>query len=160
MVICLYKQISNIACMSDQRSPYSDCLLFSANAFARILSRNAEPYFKKVGLSFTQGFLLMSIARESGITAGKLARELVLDPSTITRALEKLELKGLAYREDRAGTVEVFPTPEGNKAEKDVRAAWGKARVFYEARFTKRESQRLAKELEDGLAWMLEWPDR
>ena len=146
--------------MSDQRTPYSDCLLFVSNAFARVLSRNAEPYFKKLGLSLTQGFLLMSIVREPGIAAGRLARELVLDPSTITRALEKLELKGLAFREEKGGVVEVYATPEGNKTEKDVRAAWGKARVFYEARFTKRDSQRLAKEMEEGLAWMMEWPDR
>ena len=36
--------------------PYSNCFFFSVNAFARALSKAAEPYFAEIGLNPTRTF--------------------------------------------------------------------------------------------------------
>jgi len=144
--------------MAKPLSPYSGCILFMSNGFARAMAKVAEPYFAELGLSMTQAFLLMSVVREPGISAGTLAGEVLLDPSTVTRALDKMELKRLVYRESFRNTISVFPSPEGMKLEKDAAAAWGKVQVYYQAKFTKENSDRWAKELDEGLAWMRHYP--
>ncbi|MBX2980139.1 MAG: MarR family transcriptional regulator [Flavobacteriales bacterium] len=138
--------------MESPLSPYSHCILFTSNAFARTLSKISEPFFAELGLTTTQAFLLMSIVREPGISAGKLSEELILEPSTITRALDKMELKRLIYREYSGASTIVFAGPEGTKLEKDAAAAWGKIRLYYEGRFSKEITDRWASDLDFGTA--------
>jgi len=140
--------------MESPLSPYSHCILFTSNAFARTMAKVAEPYFAELGLTMTQAFLLMSIVREPGISAGKLSDELLLEPSTITRALDKMELKRLIYREHSGASTIVFAGPEGTKLEKDAVAAWGKIRIYYEGKFSKEYSDRWASDLDSGTAWL------
>jgi DNA-binding MarR family transcriptional regulator len=142
--------------MEQLSSPYSSCFLFSVNAFARALSKAAEPYFAELGLTTTQAFLLMSLVREPGISTGQLAREVQLEPSTVTRALDKMERRMLTYREARGQSIRVFPSPDARKLEKDARAAWGKIKVLYHDKFTEEISDGWALELDRALRWLKE----
>lgn len=140
--------------MQRPSSPYSSCFFFSVNAFARALTKAAEPYFAEIGLTPTRAFLLMSIVREPGITVGKLAREVDLDPSTVSRALDRMERDSLIYRDISGSNMRAFPTPAANTLEKDAQAAWGKVKVLYESKFTKDATDLWAEDLDRSLRWL------
>jgi DNA-binding MarR family transcriptional regulator len=142
--------------MDEEVSPYSGCLLFMTNAFGRELLKKVQHFFERLGLNATEVFMLMSIVREPGITVGKLAKEVILDPSTVSRAVLQLERKGFVFRNTMGSRVEVLPTPEGRKKERDARAAWGKARDYYEGKFTAQRSTEWSGSLANALAYMYE----
>lgn len=107
-------------------APYQHCLLFTTNAFARILNKMAEPFFSEVGLTTTHAFILMTVADRPGITVTDLAAVVLLDNSTVTRALEKMDRNGLVFKNIKGKMVEVFPSVDGMRRVNDARAAWGK----------------------------------
>lgn len=73
---------------------YCRCLYFSANALARAVTRIAEEEYAAVGLAPSHAFILMTVNKQPGITAGEVADIMLLDPSTVTRLVEKLEKQG------------------------------------------------------------------
>ena len=93
--------------------PYCRCLFYSANALARATTRIAEEAFGATGLAPSVAYVLMSVLREPGVSPGRLAGIMMLDASTVTRLLERLERKRLVRRQARGRAVAVFPTPAG-----------------------------------------------
>jgi DNA-binding MarR family transcriptional regulator len=120
--------------MGALKEPYKGCLFFSSNALARRLMRMAEEAFMPVELTPTQSFILMSIGRRPGVTITQLALELRLDVSTISRAMDKMKVRGLLYSEQKGRATRLFPLPEGSEKIADVRAAWKKLKIRYSAR--------------------------
>ncbi|MFN6115336.1 MAG: MarR family winged helix-turn-helix transcriptional regulator [Flavobacteriales bacterium] len=108
------------------------CLYFSASAMARVLDRSAREQFGRFELSPTQGFILITVKQAPGISVGDLAVLLVLDQSTVTKTLEKMQLKGLVQRETFGRSVRVFLTTLGERKEADASAAWKKVRSAYQ----------------------------
>jgi DNA-binding MarR family transcriptional regulator len=92
--------------------PYCRCLFYSANALARATTRVAEDAFAPTGLAPSVAYVLMSVLREPGVSPGRLAGIMMLDASTVTRLLERLERRRLVRRSARGRAVAVFPTPE------------------------------------------------
>ncbi len=108
----------------ENRKDYCRCLYYSANALARAVARMAEEAFAGTGLPPSYAFLVMSINKYPGTTAGELAELQMLTPSTITRLLEKLEKKGLAKRVNEGRSTLVFPTPASVALDAKIREAW------------------------------------
>ena len=79
--------------MKTSESRYCSCIYFSSAAFARKIEKIAVESWKPVGLAPSHGYLLMNVIDEPGIQPGALADQLQLQPSTITRLIEKLEEK-------------------------------------------------------------------
>ncbi len=96
IVYCLRKQI--YLTMNDTFNPLHDCLFFTSGALARVLARWAEDAFDGLGMSPSQGYLMMLVASTPGIALGRLASAMALDASTLSRIIEKLEAKGLVRR--------------------------------------------------------------
>src|SRR4249919_1819869 len=99
--------------MKMSESKYSKCMYFSANALARKIEKMALESWKPVNLSPSHAYLLMAVIEEPGIQPGMLAKELQLQPSTITRLIEKLEEKRLVVRTTGGKSTNVYPTPKG-----------------------------------------------
>lgn len=59
--------------------------------------------------------MLLIILEEPGIQPGKLADEMQLQPSTITRLIEKIEGKKLAVRTYEGKITNVYPTPKAKQ---------------------------------------------
>jgi DNA-binding MarR family transcriptional regulator len=97
--------------MTPETHPYCRCLFYSANALARATTRVAEQVFAPVGLAPSAAYVLMTVLREPGTSPGHIAEVMMLDRSTVTRLLERLEAKGLVRRKARGRAVEVSPTP-------------------------------------------------
>lgn len=107
-----------------EKNPYCQCLYYSSNALARVLTKLGEEAFGKTGLSPSHAFLLMAAIRSPGIQPSELSDLLMLTPSTVTRLIEKLESKGLAERKVDGKMTMVYPTVAGRKMEKMLMDAW------------------------------------
>jgi DNA-binding MarR family transcriptional regulator len=101
--------------MKTSCSKYAQCLYFATNALARKVEKLAQQSWKQVDLSPSHAYLLMAVLDEPGIQPGALANELQLQPSTITRLIEKLEEKKLAVRTTEGKIVNVYPTPKAKE---------------------------------------------
>jgi DNA-binding MarR family transcriptional regulator len=96
---------------SDSR--FCRCLFFSVNALARKVSKLAEDSWKEAPMSASLSYVQMIVNEAPGISAGDLAQELQLAPSTMTRFLEKLEKEGYLIRKQEGKQVLVFSTEKG-----------------------------------------------
>ena len=79
--------------MKTTESKYCKCLYFTANALARKIEKLALESWSKIGLSPSHAYLLLLVLEEPGIQPTGIAEQLQLQPSTITRLLEKMEEK-------------------------------------------------------------------
>jgi DNA-binding MarR family transcriptional regulator len=101
--------------MKTSDSKYCKCLYFTANALARKVEKLALESWSKVGLSPSHAYLLMLVAEAPGIQPTGLSEHLQLQPSTITRLIEKLERKKLLIRTYEGKLTNVYPTPKGKE---------------------------------------------
>lgn len=99
--------------MKTSDSKYCKCLYFTANALARKIEKLAMESWSKVDLSPSHAYLLMLVIEEPGMQPTSLSEHLQLQPSTITRLLEKLEGKKLLGRTYEGKLTNVYPTPKG-----------------------------------------------
>ena len=123
-------------------------MFFVANSLARVLVKMADEAFRPLGLSPTQAFILMSIGREPGITMTRIARELRLDLTTITRTLDKMKTAHLIHTEPYKKTVRLIALPDGMEKVADARAAWKKLSVRYSHRLGTDRTAELAREMD------------
>ncbi len=87
-------------------------LCFPLYACARKVTGLYTPYFKPLGLTYTQYIVMLVLWEQDGITVGDLCRRLYLDNGTITPLLKKLEEHGFVSRsrsreDERVVTVHV-----------------------------------------------------
>lgn len=101
--------------MKTSESKYCQCLYFSTNALARKVEKLALESWKKVGLSPSHAYLLMAVIEEPGIQPTMLSKQLQLQPSTITRLIEKLEKSKLLNRKLEGKVTHVHPTTKAKE---------------------------------------------
>ena len=111
--------------MNTSESKYSQCLYFSSNALARKVEKLAQESWKPVGLAPSHAYLLMMVIDVPGIQPGALANELQLQPSTITRLIEKLEEKKLVVRIAEGKVTNVYPTSKARQLNSKLRECVG-----------------------------------
>jgi MarR family transcriptional regulator, organic hydroperoxide resistance regulator len=117
--------------MIDIKTHYNSCLYHASSALYRALTRLSEEHFRSAELSPTQGFILMTVKAAPGIIVRDLALVHQLDPTTVSRTLDKMAAKGLIKREGTGRAVRVFNTTRGMRKEADAQAAWEKLKVAY-----------------------------
>lgn len=104
-------------------SQYQACLYFTSNALARKTERLAAAAWKPLGMAPSHGYLLLLTLDQPGITAGAVASQLLLAPSTVTRLVEKLEEAGLLRRTPEGKTTLLHPTEKAIALRPDMEAA-------------------------------------
>ncbi|HRN37817.1 MAG TPA: MarR family transcriptional regulator [Flavobacteriales bacterium] len=117
--------------MPDLRDHYNLCLYHAGAALGRTLGRMAEAHFRHIEITPTMGFILMTAKVAPGINVKDLAYVHQLDPSTISRTLDKLASNGYIVRNGHERIVEVFATPEGLHKAAEAHSAWEKLRLAY-----------------------------
>lgn len=85
-------------------------MYFSSAAFARKIEKLATESWKPVNLAPAHAYLLLFVLDKPGVQPGEIAKELMLQPSTITRFVEKLEEKNLLTRTVIGKTTNVYAT--------------------------------------------------
>ncbi len=101
--------------MKTSASKFGQCLYFTTSALARKVEKLAVESWKPVNLSPSHAYLLMAVLEEPGMQPGSLGRHLQLQPSTITRLIQKLEEKKLVVRTTEGRITNVYPTPKAKE---------------------------------------------
>jgi len=73
-------------------------LCFPLYLCSKELTRRYQPMLQALGLTYTQYVVMMYFWERGRASAGDVSRALLLDPSTLTPLLKKLEAKGLLAR--------------------------------------------------------------
>lgn len=131
--------------MSDLKDHYNTCLYHAGAALGRTLSRMAEAHFHPIEITPTMGFILMTARAAPGINVKDLAYVHQLDPSTISRTIDKLAFNSFVIRNDHDKIVEVFLTPEGLHKAAEASSAWEKLRLAYMHLLGDGEAKKLAE---------------
>ena len=110
--------------MEEEDLQYCDCPFYSVNALSRIMTKIADDAFMSVGMSSSYAFLMVTVNDKPGINPKELCKMLQLTPSTVTRLIEKLEVRGLLERRQEGRVTHVFPTEAGLAMQEDIKKAW------------------------------------
>ena len=100
------------------------CLYFASNKLNRLISKMADEEFSKIGLSTPHAFALMSINTEPGLSQNELSNILNIKPSTTSRFIDKLEIKGLATRKAKGKLSYIYPTEKGENLTEEIEECW------------------------------------
>ena len=131
--------------MKTSDSKYHQCLYFASNALARKIEKLAQGIWSKVDLSPSHAYLLMLVIEEPGIQPTALAEHLQLQPSTITRLIEKLEEKKLLVRTTEGKITNVYPTPKGKDLSPKLKECVNEFYNSYSTILGKEESAKLVQ---------------
>ena len=130
--------------MPVSRDAYCGCLFYTANAFARRITRMAEVEFLPTGLAPSSGFILMTVNDQPGISAGELARIMQLQPSTVTRLADRLEEEGFITRRSHRRFIHIYPTKKSSSLKAGLKTAWKSLFEHYGKLLGAEESLQLA----------------
>ena len=133
--------------MKTSDSKYCKCLYFTANSLARKIDKLAQESWDKVDLSPSHAYLLMMVLEEPGIQPGLLADHLQLQPSTVTRLIEKLEEKKLLVRTTEGKMTNVYPSPKGKDLLPKLKECLNEFYSRYSAILGKDESAKLVQNM-------------
>ena len=133
--------------MKTSDSKYCKCLYFTANSLARKIDKLAQESWDKVDLSPSHAYLLMMVLEEPGIQPGLLANHLQLQPSTVTRLIEKLEEKKLLVRTTEGKMTNVYPSPKGKDLLPKLKECLNEFYSRYSAILGKDESAKLVQNM-------------
>lgn len=98
---------------------FDRCLYFNVNALARVINKKWAEAFKQFDLSPAHGYMLRAVLSQPGISQKKLADELRLEKSTITRFVDVLQKKGFVVRKrgntEDARELSIYATNKANE---------------------------------------------
>lgn len=130
-----------------ERKKFEGCLYFTTSALARKVEKMAQACWKEVQLSPSHAYLLMLVLDEPGAQPGFLADQLQLQPSTITRLMEKLEARKLIVRTSEGKITNVYPTPRAKEMGPKMKAIAGQFYQQYTAILGKDKSGELIADM-------------
>lgn len=145
--IFAYTNISYLCSMKTSESCFSKCLYFTSNALARKVEKLAIDSWKKTSLSPSHGYLLLMTLEQPGVQPSLIADHLQLQPSTVTRLIEKLEEKKLVVRTTEGKITNVYPTPKAKNLLPTLQQCQAEFYRNYSALLGREESEVLAKNL-------------
>ncbi|MFF2481062.1 MarR family winged helix-turn-helix transcriptional regulator [Paenibacillus sp. NPDC058071] len=108
------------------------CLYFTTNRLSRAITRMADDAFAPTGLTPAYGYVVRLVIGKPGITQKELSDTLSIAPSTLTRFIDKLEVKKLVERKGHGKTVLVYPTDKGNELGPSILEASKRLKKNYE----------------------------
>lgn len=133
--------------MKTSDSRYASCLYFTANALARKIEKLAAGIYQKIDLSPSHAYLLMLVIDEPGIQPTVIAQHLQLQPSTVTRLIEKLEDRKLLVRITEGKLTNVYPTPKGKEMQPVLKECVQEFHHQYTVILGKEESNRMVQNI-------------
>jgi DNA-binding MarR family transcriptional regulator len=114
------------------------CNCFAARQAARAITRTYERHLAPAGLTSSQFTLLVLLEDRPGIGMRELSEDMVMDRTSLVRALKPLQRDGLvavaASAEDSRQNVYVL-TPAGHAKTAQAGELWANAQAEYEEKF-------------------------
>lgn len=135
--------------------PSEKSIAYLAKRVVQSMVSQVDRRLLKHDLTHAQWLPLFKLAQGSCTTMAELAREVSMDPGAMTRALDRLEAKGLLKRvrslEDRR-VIKLQLTPEGREVSKLVPAVLADVHNAHLAGFTEAEWSTLIELLQRMIA--------
>lgn len=78
--------------------PLDDHLCFSLYGASMAIGRLYKPLLDEIGITYPQYLVLAALSEEDGQSVGRIAERLLLDPSTVTPLVKRLQAAGLVAR--------------------------------------------------------------
>jgi DNA-binding MarR family transcriptional regulator len=137
--------------MTTHSSP-QDCNCFAIRQAARYVSQLYERHLNAVGLTSAQYTIMAAIGRKPGVQMAELADSMVMDRTTLVRALKPLQRDGLveAAQESagsRAMGLRLTVTGKDTLAKASVQ--WREAQAEFEQKFGEKRAKALRQSLFD-----------
>lgn len=94
-------------------------LCFPLYALSRLVTREYQPYFDEIGITYPQYLVFMVLwEQDNGMTVNEISRKLILNTNTVTPLLQRMEKQGFVERQ-RSQTderkVQVLLTEKGKQ---------------------------------------------
>jgi DNA-binding MarR family transcriptional regulator len=131
----------------ESKLKFSECLYFATNTLSRAITRMADEAFAVTGLSSSYAFLLMIVNEKPGISISGISEKMHLAPSTITRFVEKMEMKNLLERKTNGRISHVYPTQTCIDIDEMIKDAWSTLFNRYTSILGTVESEQLIEQI-------------
>jgi DNA-binding MarR family transcriptional regulator len=115
----------------------------------------AEEEFAPTGLAPSYAFVLMTINSQPGIQPKELSMHMQLAPSTVTRLVDKLELKGFLERKITGRSTGIYPTQTSLDLNDKIKESWQKLYARYSSLIGETEGIELTQKINSALANIL-----
>jgi DNA-binding MarR family transcriptional regulator len=130
--------------------PVDDCNCFALRQATRFVTQLYERHLGQVGVTPVQFSIMRMLSRRPNLTMIGLADAMVMDRTTLVRALKPLQRDGFvateaAKHDTRTHSLNLTPSGEGTLAR--AIQAWGVAQAEFEGRFGQLRSSALREEL-------------
>jgi DNA-binding MarR family transcriptional regulator len=125
------------------------CYCLAARRTARQLTRVYDQHLAPIGLSCSQFSILSFLERQPGITVPELAELMVMERTTLVRALKPLQKAGLVAAEFASGkrNLELALTRAGHQRLDAARPHWETAQAAVERDIGVERAARLRQEI-------------
>jgi DNA-binding MarR family transcriptional regulator len=138
--------------MSKPDLSYLDCNCFAIRQAARFVSQLYERHVSQAGVTAAQFTLLAAIAKRPAITMIDLSELMVMDRTTLVRALKPLQRDGIVIAETpdaSSRAVGLSLSESGKKVYADAAKHWRAAQKEFEEKFGHDRADALRKSLYD-----------
>lgn len=116
----------NVECIGAEEQIKS-CLYFTISRLFRVVNKVAEEAFSEMDICPTHAFLMILLQEEKeGLSVNQISEMLTIAPSTVTRFVDKLIVKGYVERIKVGKQSFTKITREGLKIMPEVFASWDK----------------------------------
>ncbi len=132
------------------------CLYFATSKLARAFSKLADEAFAKTGLSPSHAVILYTINKRKKMPQKDLGELLNLTPSTVTRLIDKLQMRGYVEKESDGKAVCLMCTEKGLAEQETITEAWNTLHQSYDAYLTDEERQQFLNVSQKLLEQMIE----
>ncbi len=136
--------------MNPSDSTYLDCNCFAIRQAARFVSQLYERHVSQAGVTAAQFTLLAAIHRHAGVTMAELAESMVMERTTLVRALKPLQRDGLvtaAQQDASTRAVALHLSDTGRKMLAEAAVKWREAQKEFEEKFGRERAGELRKSL-------------
>ena len=141
--------------MTEKLPRPEECNCFAIRSAARHVSQYYDRYLAATGLRTTQFSILAKLKRLGPLTINELARQMVMDRTTLGRNIKPLERDGLVSIEpaqsDRRAK-ELHLTKTGEKRLEAAFEAWSRAQTGFESTFGPKHAAELRRVLRNVIA--------
>jgi DNA-binding MarR family transcriptional regulator len=136
--------------MNEEEQVLIHCLYFTANRFARNMTKMAESTFNIGELAPSYLYMIMTVKFHPGITQKELCHKLSIAPSTSTRFIDKLEKQKLVVRKSSGKETFISLTEDGEKVYAQFRISLKELFDDYSAVLGREFSMDLSKMLHEA----------
>jgi DNA-binding MarR family transcriptional regulator len=129
---------------------HDECHCFAMRQAARYMTQLYDRHLQCAGVTAAQFTILGKLASRSEVRIASLATEMVMDRTTVSRALKPLEREGLIkfeLDEDDARVHLLTLTEHGKHVYEQAKMAWRNAHDEVERKFGKERTTALRREL-------------